>query len=63
MLKACQEEGVEVTREQLEAAEAYQEKELSEDDLDNVTGGSLGLALFVAVAVITYWWYVRSYRR
>lgn len=45
-MKACQEEGVEVTREQLEAAEAYQEKELSEDDLDNVTGGNLGLASF-----------------
>lgn len=41
--KICAEEGVEVTLEQLKAAEATHKDELNEEDLDNVAGGLVSL--------------------
>lgn len=45
VVKACAEEGIEITLEQLEAAIARipQEGELTEDTLDNVAGGASSL--------------------
>lgn len=45
VVKACTEEGIEITLEQLEAAIAGipQEGELTEDTLDNVAGGASSL--------------------
>lgn len=56
VVSVCAEEGIEVTKEQLEAAAASIDDELNEDDLDNVNGGVALFAIAVAVA-ITYYWY------
>ena len=55
VVKACAEEGVEVTLEVLKAAEASQKDELNEDDLDNVAGGVRIAPLVIAGAVYVAW--------
>ena len=62
VVSVCAEEGIEVTKEQLEAAAASFDDELNEDDLDNVNGGVALFAIAVAVA-ITYYWYKTHKRR
>ena len=62
VVRVCAEEGIEVTKEQLEAAAASMDDELNEDDLDNVNGGVALFAIAVAVA-ITYYWYKTRKRR
>lgn len=58
-VKICAKEGIEVTREQLEAEVARQENgDLSEEDLDNVSGGIMvptlaAAALIIAVGYLT----------
>lgn len=62
VVKACAEEGIEVTREQLEAAEVAKESELNEDDLDAVSGGIIAPAIALAIAIYAIWRYSRSRR-
>lgn len=62
VVKACAEEGIEVTKEQLETAADSMDDELNADDLDNVNGGVALFATAVAVA-ITYYWYKTHKRR
>ena len=60
VLLACNEEGVEITKEDLEAAAgAATSAQLTESDLDNVTGGYAALAFAVAIAIYAYWKYSR----
>lgn len=53
-------EGVEITKEQLEAAVAAENDELSEDDLDNVSGGVVTPVIAgIAFGIAVYKWYKR----
>lgn len=63
VVRVCAEEGIEVTKEQLEAAAASMDGELTEGDLDNVNGGALGmLAIAVAIAIACYWYRTHNRR-
>jgi len=55
VVKACAEEGVEVTLEDLKAAEASQKDELNEEDLDNVAGGISILGPMIAFGIYALW--------
>lgn len=62
VVRVCDEEGIEVTKEQLEAAAAM-DGELTEGDLDSVNGGALGmLAIAVAIAIACYWYKTHNRR-
>lgn len=62
VVRVCAEEGIEVTKEQLEAAAAM-DGELTEGDLDSVNGGALGmLAIAVAIAIACYWYRIHNRR-
>ena len=57
---ACNEEAIEITKEDLEAADAATSGQLTENDLDNVTGGCGAIAIAVivtsiAIAIYVYW--------
>lgn len=55
VVKACAEEGLEVTLEDLKAAQASDKEELNEEDLDNVAGGVRIAPLVIAGAVYVAW--------
>lgn len=59
VVKACAEEGVEVTLEELKAAEASQKDELNEDDLDNVAGGLYLLGPMIGLGIYAIWKAIR----
>ena len=62
VVRVCGEEGVEITKDQLEAA-ASRNEEFSEEELEDVTGGCYGVAILVAVTVYMYWRYLREKQR
>ena len=58
VLLACNEEGVEITKGDLEAAaDAATSDQLTESDLENVAGGCAVVA--VAIAIYAYWKFSR----
>ena len=59
VLLACNEEGVEITKGDLEAAaDAATSGQLTESDLENVAGGCAALAI-TALAIYAYWKFSR----
>lgn len=55
VVKVCAEAGVEVSLEEMKAAEASQNGELNEDDLDNVAGGLSLLGPMIAFGIYALW--------
>lgn len=60
VVKVCAKEGLEVTLEQLQAAEATQKDEFDEDDLDNVAGGLSLLGPIIGVGIYALWQAIRN---
>ena len=56
VIRICAQEGIELTLEQLMPPEANLDAELDEEELDNVSGGSVASAARLAILVVKKWW-------
>ena len=56
--KICEEEGIGVTKEQLQAAMEMQSDELREEDLEQVAGGYS--VIILAIAVMAFWYLIQQ---